>query len=126
MKSETAKYENLKANGWTTPYVRASRMARRGPDMVFRRAQTLVGRPSPVGNGQLLGDAKRCQVAKLDISKWKRPSPETIPRTRQKRLVCNMISPPPNTARAKGCSDALVMDYRGYVAEANGAKTSFR
>lgn len=63
--------------------------------------------------------------AKLDISKWKRPSPETIPSHAKAAglyMICTMSK---HAAEAKGCSDALMMDYRGYVAEATGANVFF-
>ena len=63
--------------------------------------------------------------AKLDISKWKRPSPETIPSQAKAAglyMICTMSK---HAAEAKGCSDALMMDYRGYVAEATGANVFF-
>ena len=63
--------------------------------------------------------------AKLDISKWKRPSPETIPSFAKASglyMICTMSK---HAAEAKGCSDAIMMDYRGYVAEATGANVFF-
>ena len=37
-------------------------------------------------------------------------------------MICTMSI---HAAEAKGCSDALMMDYRGYVAEATGANIFF-
>ena len=37
-------------------------------------------------------------------------------------MICTMSK---HAAEAKGCSDALFMDYRGYVAEATGANIFF-
>ena len=37
-------------------------------------------------------------------------------------MICTMSK---HAAEAKGCSDALFMDYRGYVAEATGANVFF-
>ncbi|HEY0274446.1 MAG TPA: aminotransferase class IV, partial [Paenirhodobacter sp.] len=37
-------------------------------------------------------------------------------------MICTMSK---HAAQAKGCSDALFMDYRGYVAEATGANIFF-
>jgi len=74
--------------------------------------------------GAYYGDAK-WQGAKLDIAKWKRPSPETIPTAAKAAglyMICTMSK---HAAEAKGCSDALFMDYRGYVAEATGANVFF-
>ncbi len=74
--------------------------------------------------GAYYGDAKY-KGAKLDISKWKRPSPETIPchaKASGLYMICTMSK---HAAVAKGCSDSLLMDYRGYVAEATGANVFF-
>jgi len=74
--------------------------------------------------GNYYGDAK-FKGAKLDISKWKRPSPETIPvhaKAAGLYMICTMSK---HAAEAKGCSDSLMMDYRGYVAEATGANVFF-
>jgi branched-chain amino acid aminotransferase len=37
-------------------------------------------------------------------------------------MICTMSK---HAAEAKGCSDSLMMDYRGYVAEATGANVFF-
>jgi branched-chain amino acid aminotransferase len=37
-------------------------------------------------------------------------------------MICTMSK---HAAEAKGCSDAIMMDYRGYVAEATGANVFF-
>ena len=74
--------------------------------------------------GAYYGDAKM-KGAKLDVSKWKRPSPETIPcfaKAAGLYMICTMSK---HAAEAKGCSDAIMMDYRGYVAEATGANVFF-
>ena len=74
--------------------------------------------------GAYYGDAKM-KGAKLDISKWKRPSPETIPcfaKASGLYMICTMSK---HAAEAKGCSDAMMFDYRGYVAEATGANIFF-
>ena len=74
--------------------------------------------------GDYYGDAKT-RGAKLDIAKWKRPSPETAPYKAKAAglyMICTMSK---HAAEAKGCSDAMMFDYRGYVAEATGANIFF-
>jgi branched-chain amino acid aminotransferase len=74
--------------------------------------------------GAYYGESKM-KGAKLDVSKWKRPSPETIPSHAKAAglyMICTMSK---HAAEAKGCADALMMDYRGYVAEATGANIFF-
>ena len=122
---EAAKYAMLKANGWTDAYVRAVAFRGAGPEMGVSAAGNPV-RLAVAGWewGAYYGDAK-FNGAKLDISKWKRPSPETIPSAAKAAglyMICTMSK---HAAQAKGCSDALFMDYRGYVAEATGANIFF-
>ncbi|MBS8227938.1 branched-chain amino acid aminotransferase [Vannielia litorea] len=122
---EAAKYEMLKANGWTDAYVRAVAWRGSGEDM----GVSSLRNPVRVGIagwewGNYYGDAKM-KGAKLDVAKWKRPSPETIPvhaKAAGLYMICTMSK---HAAEAKGCSDALFMDYRGYVAEATGANIFF-
>ena len=122
---EAAKYEMLKANGWTDAYVRAVAGRGAGPDMGVSAARNPV-RLAIAGWewGNYYGDAKM-KGAKLDISKWKRPSPETIPVHAKAAGLYMICTTSKHAAEAKGCSDALFMDYRGYVAEATGANIFF-
>ncbi|MEH6835950.1 MULTISPECIES: branched-chain amino acid aminotransferase [Falsihalocynthiibacter] len=122
---ETAKYETMKANGLTDAYVRAIAWRGAGPDMGVASARNPVRLAIATWEwGNYYGDAKY-KGAKLDISKWKRPSPETIPcfaKAAGLYMICTMSK---HAAEAKGCSDAMMFDYRGYVAEATGANLFF-
>ncbi|MEC7963990.1 MAG: aminotransferase class IV, partial [Pseudomonadota bacterium] len=74
--------------------------------------------------GNYYGDAKM-KGAKLDIAKWRRPDPATIPHEAKAAglyMICTMSK---HAAEDKGCSDAMMYDYRGYVAEATGANIFF-
>ncbi|HXS05511.1 MAG TPA: branched-chain amino acid aminotransferase [Rhizomicrobium sp.] len=62
---------------------------------------------------------------RLDISKWRRPSPETEPvhaKAAGLYMICTLSK---HEAESKGYADALMLDYRGYVAEATGANIFF-
>jgi len=122
---ETAKYETLKANNLTDAYVRAVAWRGAGEDMGVASSRNPVRMAIAVWEwGAYYGDAKM-KGAKLDIAKWKRPSPETIPTSAKAAglyMICTMSK---HAAEAKGCSDALFYDYRGYVAEATGANVFF-
>ncbi len=74
--------------------------------------------------GAYYGEAK-FKGAKLDISRWKRPSPETIPCFAKAAGLYMICTQSKHEAQSKGCSDSLMMDYRGYVAEATGANVFF-
>ena len=122
---EAAKYAMLKANGWSDAYVRAVAWRGAGEDMGVSARRNPV-RMAIAGWewGNYYGDAKM-KGARLDISKWKRPSPETIPSHAKAAglyMICTMSK---HAAEAKGCSDAMMFDYRGYVAEATGANIFF-
>ncbi len=122
---EAAKYATLEANGLTDAYVRALAWRGAGDDMGVSSSKNPVRMAIAVwGWGNYYGDAKM-KGAKLDISKWKRPSPETIPVHAKAAGLYMICTTSKHAAEAKGCSDALFMDYRGYVAEATGANIFF-
>lgn len=122
---EAAKYEVMQANGFTDAYVRAVAWRGAGEDMGVASERNPVRMAVAAWEwGAYYGDAKM-KGAKLDISKWKRPSPETIPceaKAAGLYMICTMSK---HAAEAKGCSDAMMFDYRGYVAEATGANMFF-
>ena len=74
--------------------------------------------------GNYYGDAKM-KGAKLDIAKWRRPDPATAPSQAKAAGLYMIATMSKHAAEAKGCSDAMMMDYRGYVAEATGANIFF-
>ncbi|GIX13784.1 MAG: branched-chain amino acid aminotransferase [Paracoccaceae bacterium] len=122
---EAAKQEALRANGLSDAYVRAVAWRGSGEDMGVSARRNPVRLAIAVWEwGSYYGDAK-FRGARLDISKWKRPSPETAPSHAKAAglyMICTMSK---HAAEAKGCSDALMLDYRGYVAEATGANVFF-
>ncbi|GAB4300517.1 MAG: branched-chain amino acid aminotransferase [Roseovarius sp.] len=122
---EAAKSQVLAANGLQDAYVRAVAWRGAGPDMGVASARNPVRLAIAAWEwGAYYGDAK-FKGARLDISKWKRPSPETIPchaKAAGLYMICTLSK---HAAEAKGCSDAMMFDYRGYVAEATGANIFF-
>ena len=122
---DAAKEAVLQANGLTNAYVRAVMWRGSGPDMGVSAARNPIRMAVACWEwGSYYGDAK-WQGAKLDVAKWKRPSPETIPTAAKAAglyMICTMSK---HAAEAKGCSDALFMDWEGYVAEATGANIFF-
>jgi branched-chain amino acid aminotransferase len=62
---------------------------------------------------------------RLEISRWRRPAPDTAP-TQAKAaglyMICTMSK---HEAESRGYADAMMLDYRGYVAEATGANIFF-
>ena len=62
---------------------------------------------------------------KLDMAEWRRPDPKTIPcfaKAAGLYMICTLSK---HAAEAKGYADALMLDYRGQVAEATGANVFF-
>ncbi|PRX37547.1 branched-chain amino acid aminotransferase [Meinhardsimonia xiamenensis] len=122
---EQAKEQVLKANNLTDAYVRAVAWRGSGEDMGVAARRNPVRLAIAAWEwGSYYGDAKY-KGAKLDIARWKRPSPETIPvhaKAAGLYMICTISK---HQAENKGCSDALFMDYRGYVAEATGANIFF-
>lgn len=122
---EAAKQATLKANNLTDGYVRALAWRGAGDDMGVAAKRNPIRLAVAVWSwGNYYGDAKS-KGAKLDIAKWKRPSPETIPHAAKAAglyMICTMSK---HAAEAKGCSDAMMFDYRGYIAEATGANIFF-
>ena len=122
---EEAKYATMKANGLSDAYVRAVAWRGSGEDMGVSSSRNPVRMAVATwGWGNYYGDAKM-KGAKLDIAKWRRPDPATAPSQAKAAglyMICTMSK---HAAEAEGCSDAMMMDYRGYVAEATGANIFF-
>jgi branched-chain amino acid aminotransferase len=122
---EAAKRAALDANGLTDAYVRPVAWRGSGTDMGVAAAANPVHLAIAVWEwGAYYGDAKT-KGAKLDIAKWKRPSPECAPSQAKAAGLYMIATLSKHAAEAKGCSDALMFDYRGYVAEATGANMFF-
>jgi branched-chain amino acid aminotransferase len=69
--------------------------------------------------------AQKLKGIRLDMSEWRRPAPDTIPSKAKAAglyMICTLSK---HAAEAKGYSDALMLDYRGLVAEATGANIFF-
>jgi branched-chain amino acid aminotransferase len=63
---------------------------------------------------------------KLNISKWRRPAPNTIPwdtKAAGLYMICTLSK---HEAEAKGFTDSLMLDHEGNIAEATGANVFFK
>ena len=63
---------------------------------------------------------------KLNISKWRRPAPNTIPwdtKAAGLYMICTLSK---HEAEAQGFTDSMMLDYEGNVAEATGANIFFK
>ncbi len=63
---------------------------------------------------------------KLNISKWRRPAPNTIPwdtKAAGLYMICTLSK---HEAEAQGYTDSMMLDYEGNIAEATGANIFFK
>ena len=63
---------------------------------------------------------------KLNISKWRRPAPNTIPwdtKAAGLYMICTLSK---HEAEKQGYTDSLMLDHQGHVAEATGANVFFK
>ena len=107
---DAIKDEVLKVNGFTNAYVRAVAWRGAGPDMGVASSRNPVQLAVAAWEwGNYYGDAKT-KGAKLDIAKWKRPSPETIPvhaKAAGLYMICTMSK---HAAEATGANIFFVKD----------------
>ena len=117
--------EAVKAQGIVNGYVRP--VAWRGSEMMAISAQhnrvhvAIAAWEWPAYFGK---EAKE-KGLRLAIAKWKRPSPETEPTASKAAglyMICTLSK---HQAEREGYQDALMLDWRGYVAEATGANVFF-
>ena len=69
--------------------------------------------------------AERLKGIRLQIAEYRRPDPQTAPAKSKAAglyMICTLSK---HRAEAAGYADALMMDYRGQVAEATGANVFF-
>ena len=120
-----AAYETLKANNIVDGYLRP--MIWRGSEQMGVTAQNAkinVAIATWVWPSYFTLDA-RLKGIRLQISQWRRPAPECAPvkaKAAGLYMICTLSK---HTAERAGYEDALMLDYRGQVAEATGANVFF-
>ena len=114
----------LAANTMVEAYVRP--IAWRGTEQLSVSAQaTQIHLAIATWAWPNLFGADRMKGVRLGLAEWKRPHPETAP-TASKAAGLYMIGTlSKHGAEAKGFDDALMLDWRGQVAEATGANIFF-
>ena len=122
---ETAKHEVIKANNIVDGYVRA--FCWRGSEMMAISAQqTTTHLAIAAWEWPSYFDPEiKMKGITLDIAKWRRPAPDSAPvhaKAAGLYMICTLSK---HEAEKKGFEDALMLDYRGYVAEATGANVFF-
>ena len=120
-----ASYGALEANNIRDGYLRP--IAWRGSEMMGVSAQTtkinvaIASWPWP----SYFSPQAQQKGIKLNISKWRRPAPETSPvfaKAAGLYMICTLSK---HAAERDGYDDSLLLDWRGQVAEATGANIFF-
>ena len=118
-----AKSEVIAKLGFENCYVRA--FAWRGSELMGVSAQTSTIHCAVAAWEWGAYFSDKMKGIRVTMSKWKRPSPETIPSAAKAAglyMICTMSK---HAAEKAGFADALMLDYRGYVAELTGANVFF-
>lgn len=122
---DAACIETMRANNLTDCYVRP--VAWRGSEQMGVAAQRTKPHLAIAcwEWGAYFGADVLDRGLRLDIAPWRRPAPYTAP-TRAKAaglyMICTISK---HAAEAVGYNDALMLDWRGQVAEATGANIFF-
>ena len=122
---EAAKMAVVEANNIVDGYVRA--FCWRGSEMMAISAQqttTNVAIAAWEWPSYFDPETKMKGIT-LDVSDWRRPAPESAPvhaKAAGLYMICTLSK---HAAEKKGFQDALMLDYRGYIAEATGANVFF-
>jgi branched-chain amino acid aminotransferase len=122
---DAAVKQTLAANGLRNAYVRP--VAWRGSEQMGVSAQAT--RPHMAIAcwewGAYFGEEALRKGLRLGIARWRRPAPYTAP-TKAKAaglyMICTLSK---HEAEGQGYHDALMLDWRGQVAEATGANVFF-
>jgi branched-chain amino acid aminotransferase len=115
----------LKRQGFQDAYVRP--IAWRGSEMMGIAAQrNTIHLAIAIWQWPSYFDpAQRMKGIRLDLAEYRRPDPRTAP-SRAKAaglyMICTISK---HAAEQKGYADALMLDWRGHVAEATGANVFF-
>lgn len=115
----------VKANGLVNAYVRP--VAWRGSEMmgVATKGSRIHLAVAAWEWPPYFGAEALYKGLRLEIAKWKRPSPETAPVHAKAAGLYMIASLCKDASTANGYDDALMLDYRGQVAEATGANIFF-
>lgn len=117
--------ETIAANGLTNAYVRP--IAWRGSEQMGVSAQKTKPHLAIAcwEWGAYFGPEALAKGLRLNIAPWRRPAPYTAP-TKSKAaglyMICTISK---HAAEDAGYNDALMLDWRGQVAEATGANVFF-
>jgi branched-chain amino acid aminotransferase len=112
-------------NGLTDCYLRP--IAWRGSEMIGVSAQeTKIHVAVAVWEWpSYFNPEEKARGIRLTWAKYRRPSPETAPTSAKAAGLYMICTISKHAAEKDGYADAMMLDYRGYVAEATGANVFF-
>jgi branched-chain amino acid aminotransferase len=122
---DRAKAETLKANNLTDGYVRP--IAWRGSEMMGVSAQNnkIHLAIATWAWPSYFSPELRAKGIRLCMSKYRRPAPDTAPTASKAAGLYMICTISKHEAERRGYQDAMMLDYRGQVAEATGANVFF-
>jgi branched-chain amino acid aminotransferase len=122
---DAATIELLKRQGFSEAYARP--IAWRGSEMMGVSAQNnRINVAIAIWQwGSYFNPAEKLKGIRLDIAEYRRPDPKTAPSKSKAAGLYMICTISKHAAEAKGYADALMLDYRGQVAEATGANVFF-
>ena len=122
---EKAKGDVVKSMGFQDGYVRP--IAWRGTEMMGVSAQnnTIHLAITAWEWPSYFDPEAKTKGIKMGLSRWKRPAPDTAPTQSKASGLYQICTMAKHEAEAAGMHDALMLDYRGLVAEATGANIFF-
>ncbi len=117
--------DTLKRQDFTDAYVRP--IAWRGSEMMGVAAQAAkINVAVAIWQWPAYFDPKALDKGiRLDVAKWRRPDPATAPAKAKATglyMICTLSK---HEAERKGYADAMMLDWRGQVAECTGANIFF-
>lgn len=122
---DAASVELLKRQGFSEAYVRP--IAWRGSESMGVSAQNnRINVAIAIWQwGSYFNPAEKLKGIRLDIAEYRRPDPRTAPSKSKAAGLYMICTISKHAAEAKGYADAMMLDYRGRVAEATGANIFF-
>lgn len=122
---DAATTELLKRQGFSEAYARP--IAWRGSEMMGVSAQNnRINVAIAIWQwGSYFNPTEKLKGIRLDIAEYRRPDPKTAPSKSKAAGLYMICTISKHAAEAKGYADALMLDYRGQVAEATGANVFF-
>ncbi len=121
---DAACYETLAANGLTEGYLRP--LAWRGSEQLAVSAQqTKIHLAIACWEWPAYFSGDRMAGIRLGWAEWRRPDPRTAPTASKAVGNYKTGTLSKHKAEAEGFADAMMLDYRGQLAEATGANAFF-